>query len=131
MRNEMDLKVSKVKFLMAVAVVSFGLSAVSGVASAQSSVDPKTRDLLIEKLTQVYLNLAPSDAAKVGITLRLADLHAERARLDAMKDLESGCTVCEAGKADRKKALSYYQEVLPKVPESSLGKVMAQVGHLY
>jgi len=131
MRNEMDLKVSKVKFLMAVAVVSFGLSVVQAPAHAQSSVDPKTRDLLIEKLTQVYLNLAPSDAAKVGITLRLADLHAERARLDAMKDLESGCTVCEAGKADRKKALSYYQEVLPKVPESSLGKVMAQVGHLY
>ncbi len=132
MVNGMCFKVSKVKFLMAATVLSFGLSAVSGsFAQAQAGVDPKTRDLLIEKLTQVYLNLAPSDAAKVSITLRLADLHAERARIDAMKDLESGCTVCEAGKADRKKALSYYQEVLPKVPDAAIGKVMAQVGHLY
>ena len=98
---------------------------------AQASVDPKTRDLLIEKLTQVYLNLAPLDSSKVPITLRLADLHAERARLDAMHELETGCTVCTAGKADRQKALSYYQEVLPKAPASSVGKILAQVGHLY
>jgi hypothetical protein len=127
----MSSKVSKVKFLRVVTLLSLGLSVVSGLAHAQSGVDPKTRDLLIQKLTQVYMNLAPADAAKVGITLRLADLHAERARLDAMKDLEQGCTTCEAGKADRKKALSYYQEVLPKVPEAAIGKVMAQVGHLY
>jgi hypothetical protein len=127
----MDSKVRKYKLLVAVALMSFGLSAFSGSAGAQQGVDPKTRDLLIQKLTQVYLNLAPNDASKVAITLRLADLHAERARLDSMKDLESGCTVCDAGKADRKKALSYYQEVLPKVSDASMGKVLAQVGHLY
>ena len=119
--------------LAAAAVFGLGLSLFSGsFAHAQAGgVDPKTRDMLIQKLTQVYLNLAPADSSKVPITLRLADLHAERARLDAMKDLESGCTVCEAGKADRKKALQYYQEVLPKVSPDSMGKVLAQVGHLY
>jgi hypothetical protein len=135
MSKKMKTNVSKAKFLIAAVVLSLGSSAFLGAfsssASAQQSVDPRTRDLLIEKLTQVYLNLAPSDSAKVAITLRLADLHSERARLDAMKDLESGCTVCTAGKADRKKALSYYQEVLPNVPQSSIGKVLAQVGHLY
>lgn len=118
--------------LAAAVLLSLGLQLSAGpTAHAQQGIDSKTRDMLIEKLTQVYMNLAPADASKMPITLRLADLHAERARLDAMKDLESGCTVCEAGKADRKKALQYYQEVLPKVGEASIGKVLAQVGHLY
>ena len=125
------LNVSTAKFITVALTISVGLSSFSMTALAQQGVDPRTRDLLIEKLTQVYMNLAPSDGAKVAITLRLADLHAERARLDAMKDLESGCTVCEAGKADRKKALAYYQEVLPRVPDASIGKVLAQVGHLF
>lgn len=132
MKEKMKNRTSKFKqTVVMAAVISAALSTFSVAARAQSGVDPKTRDLLIEKLTQVYLNLAPSDASKVPITLRLADLHAERARLDAMKDLDSGCTVCEAGKADRQKALQYYQEVLPKVPADSMGKVLAQVGHLY
>ena len=144
-KEEMKLRVREIKsptsksnraaavFMTAAIVVSSGLllsATFAPVAQAQT-VDPKTRDLLITKLTQVYLNLASTDASKMAITLRLADLHAERARLDAMKDLESGCTVCEAGKADRKKALAYYQEVLPQVPAASAGKVLAQVGHLY
>jgi hypothetical protein len=99
-------------------------------ASAQN-VDAETRNMLITKLTHVYLNLAPSDSSKVALTLRLADLHAERARIDAMNELASGCGVCTAGKDDRLKALAYYKEVLGKVPESSIGKVLAQVGHLY
>lgn len=115
--------------LQATAILPF--PGVTAKAFAQAQIDAKTRDLLIQKLTQVYLNLAPADASKVGITLRLADLHAERARIDAMKELESGCVTCTAGKDDRLKALAYYQEVLPKVTDSSLGKVLAQVGHLY
>jgi hypothetical protein len=90
-----------------------------------------SRDMLIQKLTQVYLNIAPSDSSKVGVTLRLADLHAERARLQSMDELNNGCTVCNAGKEDRKKALRYYQEALPKVADDSIGKILAQVGHLY
>ncbi|MES2963221.1 MAG: hypothetical protein V4760_04965 [Bdellovibrionota bacterium] len=112
------------------AVLSVGLLGSSD-AHAQAGIDPQTRDMLIAKLTQVYLNLAPADTSKVAITLRLADLHAERARMDAMKELQAGCTQCTAGVADRKKALHYYQEVLPKTPDTSIGKVLAQVGHLY
>ena len=54
-------------------------------AIANTTADTKT--LLIKKLTRVQLNLAPSDPSKVPITLRLADLHAERGRIEAMAEL--------------------------------------------
>ncbi len=93
--------------------------------------DAKTRDLLINKLTQVYSTLAPADGARTALTTRLADLHAERARQEAMAELQAGCTVCNAGTEDRKKALRYYQEVLPKLSDAQVAKVLPQVGHLY
>lgn len=107
--------------------------AILGLAGSQAfpqSLDAKTRDVLIEKFTQVYVNLAPGDTSKVSVTLRLADLLAERARLDAMSELANGCVTCVAGREDRLRALSYYREVLNVVPEGSLGKVLTQMGHL-
>jgi hypothetical protein len=101
------------------------------VSPQANGMDVATRNILINKLTHVQLNLASSDPAKVGVTLRLADLYAERARIDAMSELNSGCLVCQSGKEDRLKALSYYNEVANKVPDNSRGKVLAQVGHLY
>jgi tetratricopeptide (TPR) repeat protein len=102
---------------------------VGGLAKAEG--EQNTQDLLIDQLERVYKNLAPSDASKIPVTLRLADLYSERARLAAMKDLDSGCTTCTAGEADRTKALRLYQEALPKMPDSGRGRVMIQVGHLY
>jgi len=90
-----------------------------------------TQDLLIQKLTQVQLGLAPADPARAGVLLRLADLHAERARQLSMKELADGCTVCKAGEKDREKALNFYSEALTKVPPSSVAKVHLQMGHLY
>src|SRR5688572_20289640 len=101
--------------------VAMGL-ALPGLAGAEDQRTPQ--DLLIDKLNQVNLNLAAQDAAKIPVTLRLADLLAERARVAAMKDLESGCTVCEAGKSDRQKSLRLYGEVLPKVSADQKLKVL-------
>lgn len=98
---------------------------------AVAQIDDSSRNLLIEKLDKVYLNLAPKDASKVAVTLRLADLYAERARISSMKELDQGCTTCVAGDADRKKALRLYNEVLDRAPEGAQGKIMVQVGHLY
>jgi hypothetical protein len=95
-----------------------------------AGTDDGTRDLLIDKLRGVHLNLSPEDPSKVSVALRLADLYSERARVSAMKELESGCTVCTAGEDDRKKALSLYKEVVDRAPESSRNKVLIQVGHL-
>ncbi len=100
-------------------------------ASAVAQVDSNTQDMLIDKLTRVYLSLPAADASRGSIVLRLADLHAERARQATLKELNSGCTVCEAGKEDRKKAIRYYEENLAKLPLESQGKVLIQLGHLY
>jgi peptidyl-tRNA hydrolase len=118
----------KSKVVKLIASSAIGFLAVS--AEAQLA-DSKTRDLLIQKLTQVYSSLAPTDSARNPLTLRLADLHAERARQDAMDELQKGCTVCNAGKDDRQKALRYYQEVLPRLNDTQVAKVLPQVGHLY
>lgn len=107
------------------------LSTLGGGEAHAQLADKATRDLLIQKLTQVYATLAPADSARTALTLRLADLHAERARQDAMAELQNGCTVCNAGKEDRQKALRYYQEVLPKLNDQQVAKVLPQVGHLY
>ncbi len=98
---------------------------------AHAQMDDSNRSLLIDKLGSVYQHLAPKDSSKVAVTLRLADLYAERARMESMKELDQGCTICKAGDADRKKALRLYTEVLDRAPEAVQGKVMVQVGHLY
>ncbi len=99
--------------------------------SAMADADSEARNLLITKLEKVQMQLAPNDSSKVAVTLRLADLYAERARINSMEELDKGCQVCNAGDVDRKKALRFYQEVVDRAPEASRGKVMVQVGHLY
>lgn len=110
-------------------VATLAVLLLPGLSWAQD--ESSNRDLLIEKLERVQLNLAPQDPSKTAVTLRLADLLAERARVLAMKDLESGCTVCTAGSSDRKKALALYREVVAKAGDANKGKVLIQVGHLH
>lgn len=131
MTRGMKSQVSKFNtsgFFRSFVVLALGLS---GLQAEAQLADAKTRDLLINKLTQVYATLAPADTARTALTTRLADLHAERARQEAMAELQAGCTVCNAGIEDRKKALRYYQEVLPKLNDAQVAKVLPQVGHLY
>ncbi len=105
---------------------------VGAAAYAQTpSTSGSTQDLLIQKLTQVQLGLAPADPARASVLLRLADLHAERARQLTMKELADGCVVCKAGEKDREKALNYYAEALTKVTPNLMAKVHLQMGHLY
>lgn len=99
--------------------------------NAWANAGETTQDLLIQKLTQVQMNLAPADPARAAVLLRLADLHAERARQLSMKEINDGCSVCTAGQKDREKALSFYSEALTKVAASSVAKVHLQMGHLY
>jgi hypothetical protein len=89
-------------------------------------------DRLVEKLNHVQMNLAPNDPSKVSVTLRLADLLAEKSRKLMQKELEVGCpTTCNAGLKEREKSLKLYLEVVDKTPEMSQGKVLIQIGHLY
>ncbi|XGC81759.1 tetratricopeptide repeat protein [Bdellovibrio bacteriovorus] len=115
--------------MMKKGLLAFSLS-LGVAANAQTSTN-STQDLLIQKLTQVQLGLAPADPARGAVLLRLADLHAERARQLSMKELNDGCTVCKAGDKDREKALGYYTEALTKVAPATMAKIHLQMGHLY
>jgi hypothetical protein len=112
-------------------VFSAATLAASTNALAQNAGANSTQDLLIQKLTQVHLGLAPADPARAAVLLRLADLHAERARQLSMKELDSGCTVCKAGEKDREIALSYYSEALTKTPAQNAYKIHLQMGRLF
>ena len=117
----------KNKLLLLVATLVFPIL---GFSQAGGSSDAAPQDLLIEKLTQINLNLAANDSSKIPVTLRLADLLAERARGAALKDLESGCTDCQAGQKDRKKSLELYKSALAKAGPDQKAKVLIQMGHL-
>ncbi len=117
------------RILRSIPAVVLASSVVTSVAFADADGD--ARNLLINKLEKVQMQLAPNDSSKVSVTLRLADLYAERARISSMQELNEGCQNCVVGDADRKKALRFYNEVMNRAPESTRGKVMVQVGHLY
>jgi hypothetical protein len=117
--------------MMKNAILVISLSVASGALAQNAGATGSTQDLLIQKLTQVQIGLAPSDPARGSVLLRLADLHAERARQLSMKELSEGCSICKAGEKDREKALSYYSEALTKVTQNLVAKVHLQMGHLY
>jgi hypothetical protein len=98
---------------------------------AGDGLDEATQNRLIEKLTQVNLNLAPNDSSKVSIALRLGDLHAERGRRLANEELNKGCATCTAGNKDRQQAIDYYTDVLPKLENEQKSRVLTQMGHLF
>lgn len=120
----------KLKEIVAKGFVLAGVSLVC-LTLATPSHATETETLLIDKLTNVFLKLPEGNPTKTKITLRLADLHAERGRLTAKTEFEKGCIECSNGERDRKKALEYYHYVLPQLKGDSRQNVMVQVGHLY
>lgn len=114
---------------------SGGVGAVSTLASSsedKSKVqDPGMTDLLIGKFEKVYLNLPPEDESKIPVTLRLADLLAEKARHLSNEEAAKTCTECGSGNRERERAIGYYSEVVNKISEDRRGRVLSQMGHLY
>ena len=100
-------------------------------AASAAGVDSRTSDLLINKFEKVYLQIPPGDDSRVPVTLRLADLLAEKARRLSMEEMNQGCVECNAGARERKDALKYYNEVVTKLAEDKRGRVLSQMGHLY
>lgn len=95
-----------------------------GALLGPAQVYAQSENALIDKFTMVYLRLAPTDQAKNGVTLRLADLHAERARKLSVEDLA-------AGEKDRALALKYYREAVKGTPEETQARIWIQMGHLH
>lgn len=99
-------------------VLSLALS-LSAPAWAES-----VNDTLINKFTNVYSKIPVADPSRTALGLRLADLHAERAKEKSQMDLA-------AGSADRQKALRYYKDSVDKAEIGQKPNVWIQMGHLY
>ena len=122
-----------IKFVQSFSISAFVCLSIALSVSSKSHAAEKVdnnRNYLIDKLNRVVTNLAPSDPAKNGIILRLADLLSDRARYNTMLMSEGSCKTCISPDADRKKALQYYSEAYPKVAEANKAKVLVQMGHL-
>ena len=109
---------------------TFSLGILDTRVFASSLFDEKTREALIRKFSQVYDQLADEDPSKTNVTLRLADLLAEQGRSLANKQLGESCTTCNAGEEERRRALSYYQEVRDRLEGDKKASVLIQMGHL-
>jgi len=97
----------------------------------QQGLSVQSQTLIINKLSNVALKLPDNDPSKARVLLRLADLHSERGRSLAKKDLEDNCIQCTEGQSDRQQALEYYEMALPSLSAASKKRVQTQVGHLY
>jgi hypothetical protein len=113
--------------------IGFSTLGVSLLTFAQSSSPSvAARDLMIEKLQRVTLSLPETDTARVGVTLRLADLLSERARASYKNELGGTATAGSeaATRKDRDNALRFYREALPHIKGDAKGRVLIQMGHL-
>ena len=112
--------------------IVMGTAALFMAMSAPSfAADLTAETVLIKKLQSVLARLPKADPSRKDILLRMADLHAEKARLLSMEELEKGCTTCDAGNPDRKQAIALYEEVLSDKNGGDKGSIYTQLGHLY
>jgi hypothetical protein len=96
----------------------------------RAELDTANQGVLINKFEMIYRHLAENDPSKVGVTLRLADLYADRARQNSARATDGGSDL-EESRQDREKALRLYTEVMDRAPESARGKIRMQMGHLH
>lgn len=94
-------------------------------------MDETTHDQVIQRLEMGLDGMDKNEPERKGIALRLADLYADRGRIKAMNEVEKNCQECKGALADRKKAISLYQEALSKSEKAEQGKIVLQIAHLY
>jgi len=85
-------------------------------------MDETTHDMIIQRLELGIDGMDKNEPERTGIMLRLADLYADRGRIKAMNEVESKCEKCTGAQKDRTRAISLYQEALPKVQASEQGR---------
>lgn len=91
-----------------------------------------THSSLIQKLELAVSGSAPL-AKKSGLHKRLADLYADRARLQQMEEVKAGCTTlqCSRSKEDRQKAIQHYASALPDLKGAVRSETMIQKAFLH
>ena len=85
---------------------------------------------LVAKFEGILKDLKKTDTLRPSITLRLADLLTERARLKEVKEVSEGCVKCTAGDADRKKALALYESIRNKPDFSMKEHVFFRIAYI-
>jgi hypothetical protein len=93
-------------------------------------MDIDTHAILITKLEGALKDLPNASEERPAVMLRLADLRADRARLQALTKQEKNCAACPDGKADRLRAIELYSSVAPQLDESARGPVYLQLAYL-
>lgn len=102
-------------------------------AFAAEKLDLSTHDSLIQKLESV-VSIEGKDSMynSSQLSLRLADLYAERARLLSLEKQGQGDQLYKAKiTEDRTRAIKLYTQVLPSLKLQEKGRVLLQTAHLY
>ncbi|MBY0315210.1 MAG: tetratricopeptide repeat protein [Bdellovibrionales bacterium] len=96
-----------------------------------AKMDLSTHSAMIDRLKMVIKSIDKSDASSIPSSLRLADLLAERSRLKALAEGEQNCNNCLNAVADRKEAISLYNEVIPRLTDNEQrSQSLLQKAHL-
>ncbi|MGE0528008.1 MAG: hypothetical protein AB7P49_13155, partial [Bdellovibrionales bacterium] len=96
-------------------------------------MDETTHDMVIRRLEMGIDTMDKDAPERTGVLLRLGDLYADRARLKAINEMESGCTnaKCAGSRDDRRRAIALYNEALPRAPKEKQGNVVLHIAHLH
>lgn len=100
-------------------------------AEKLTKMDLSDTNTVIAKLTQILPALQDDPKKQNTVQIRLADLHAERARIFEVNAGEKNCTNCKESNADRRQAISYYASGLPKSDVETQKRGYAQLAYLY
>jgi tetratricopeptide (TPR) repeat protein len=104
----------------------------SGSSSFAEKMDKATHTLLIDKLERVLELMDSSSDKRIDVVLRLADLHAERARLEDMEQGQKDADKADLeAKVDRTRSLKLYQDAMKKSTPEIQGKITFQMAQLY
>lgn len=104
--------------------------ALPSLTSFAERMDEDTHSLIISKLEYALKNGEKASSEKNSLTLRLADLYADRARLQLIKNGDADCNNCESDSKDRKRAVELYQQVVKTLPLPQQALIHVQMGYL-
>lgn len=117
--------------IQALANLLLAILLISSSFSYAKKMDVETHTLVIGKLEGVLKDSKKKPEQNLSLILRLADLYAERARLNVMKEVEKNCDACLGSKADRERAIALYKSITPFVEGDIGATVLMQTAHLY
>ncbi|MCB0394250.1 MAG: hypothetical protein KDD25_06810, partial [Bdellovibrionales bacterium] len=100
-------------------------------AHSEDKMDISTITTVIKKLKGALKLVDDKTVKHAVLAVRIADLYAERARLESMKAIEEDCSKCNKDFKDRSKALNYYEGAFEKLDSDTQNMVLFQMAHLY